>query len=130
MCARRHRNGQLFFAGSSFRIALALSRLFDVEIVVHGEHAGHAVGADEGSVFIRLGTHHAFQVHMAVLHNDVNWPHGLNAVGGESRITENGAAEDDRRRVALEDLTINLFTRCIDINLALIREARRARTQP
>ena len=28
---------------------------------------------------------------MAVLHNDMNWRYGLNGVGGESRITEDGA---------------------------------------
>src|SRR5471032_1031755 len=73
------------------RPALAFSRLFDLEIVVDGEHARHAVGADEGSIFIRLDTHHAFKVYMAVLHNDVDWRYGLNGVGGESRITEEGA---------------------------------------
>ena len=67
---------------------LAFLRLFHLQIVLHGENSGNTIRADERIVLVCLGPYHPYQVHMTVLHDDVDWRHGLDPVIEQTGIVE------------------------------------------
>src|SRR3954454_15640867 len=52
--------------------ALALLRLFHLQIVLNGENSCNAIRANESIVLVCLGSYHPYQVHMTVLHDNVD----------------------------------------------------------
>ena len=74
----------------SVRLAseLSLFGLFHLKVVLYREDTKHAIRTQEGIILISLRSHHAFQIYMAVFHNNVNGRHWLVGIIRESRITE------------------------------------------
>jgi hypothetical protein len=58
--------------GSLANCQLLLLRPLDLKVVVHREHSGDAIGADERAVLVSLVADHAFEIDMAVTHDDAN----------------------------------------------------------
>ena len=53
-------------------IARLLSLPRHHQVVLHGKHSIHAVGADAGQVLVSLAVHNSFQRHVSMVHNDAN----------------------------------------------------------
>src|SRR6476469_4726387 len=85
-----------------FLSALSLAGLFHLQIVLHREDPGDAIGADKSIVLVSLRPYHAFKVDMTVFHNDVNRRHGLDAVVEQTRIVENGKRDLATNTVVIE----------------------------
>ena len=55
------------------QLLLCLGGIFYLQVVLDGEHSGNFIGANSCFVFVSLVADHAFQIHMAALHDDVDW---------------------------------------------------------
>src|SRR5580692_1659222 len=71
-------------SGSSGAAFLAMPRLLlrffllrrlsgHLQVVLHLEDSGNAVGAQKSDILVRLGVHRAIEFHVAVLHRDADW---------------------------------------------------------
>src|SRR5689334_2444082 len=72
---------------------LAFFRLLHLQIVLHGEDAGHAVCADESVVLLCLSPDHTFKIHMTVFYDNANRRYGLDRIGRQTRISEYSAGD-------------------------------------
>src|SRR3977135_365590 len=65
-------------------------RIFHAEVILHWPEAESGRGCSHvGDLLFQVAIHNAFQRHVAVLHDNVNWRHSLNGVARKRRVAIN-----------------------------------------
>src|ERR1044071_9860347 len=71
------------------------------QVVLHGKHPGHAVGANSRQVLVGLVVYNAFQRYVSVVHDDTD-----RAVGANAIVLQRPVAVDGDEQVAAQTVVI------------------------